>query len=287
VRWHSGLRRIARRGRRNGILAVAVFSAFIGLWVPMRLAEVRRQMEAAAQLEEIGFVLYDDERPSATGEPRVTRDPTWDQWRRDLGLAPVYKVDLYGARIRDEDLDLVSRLTTLRKLNLQLTPISDAGLARLSRLRCLETLHLSNTRISDDGLRHLADLQQLRCLGLSQVHIRGPGLRWIGSLTNLRKLSFISAPIEDDGLVWLSGLRHLETLSLSSTRVTDAGLPHLYSLRRLQALDLGSTAVTTAGLERLRQALPNTRITYSPGRWDPSSPTRWLRLPDDVPTRGT
>ena len=51
-------------------------------------------------------------------------------------------------------------------------------------------------------------------------------------------------------------------VNLEHTGVTDAGLVHLEGLAQLQSLYLRNTNVTDPGIEKLRQALPNCKISH-------------------------
>ena len=65
----------------------------------------------------------------------------------------------------------------------------------------------------------------------------------------------------DAGLVHLSGLTSLQGLHLANTQVTDAGLVHLAGLTSRAILGLSNTQVTDAGVAKLREALPNWKIS--------------------------
>ena len=66
-------------------------------------------------------------------------------------------------------------------------------------------------------------------------------------------------------------------LLLSGPEITDAGLEHLEGLNKLKSLVLGDTQVTDAGVAKLKQALPECRISVtseskSPNLPEPSEP---------------
>ncbi|MFP4057919.1 MAG: hypothetical protein ACLF0G_13715 [Candidatus Brocadiia bacterium] len=144
-------------------------------------------------------------------------------------VQPVGEVDM--ARLREEieakDIPAVA-----------LPDATDADLAHLEGLSHLVTLLLDGTKVTDAGLVHLEGLSGLGGLGLS------------------------STAVTDAGLAHLAKLKGLHYLWLSGTKVTDAGLAHLEGLTRLQELHLRGTGVTDPGVERLREALPDTKIVH-------------------------
>ena len=67
--------------------------------------------------------------------------------------------------------------------------------------------------------------------------------------------------VADPDLDRIGRLGHLVSLDLAGTRVTDAGLGHLAGLPRLRNLDVSRTTVTPGAVARLRESLPNLRVT--------------------------
>lgn len=56
----------------------------------------------------------------------------------------------------------------------------------------------------------------------------------------------------------MSGLKELW---LTNMQIDDAGLAHLVELKQLQSMTLFQTSFTAGQVNKLRQALPNTKIT--------------------------
>ncbi len=81
-------------------------------------------------------------------------------------------------------------------------------------------------------------------------------------LPELKILNLASTETGDGGLAHLRGLHQLEYLILYSTKVTDEGIQQLEGLRQLKELDLRETSVTDAGFARLREKLPNCRVSH-------------------------
>lgn len=165
----------------------------------------RRQEKAVALARRAGgFVTHDDEylvrrKPAPPrGLLDGLREQIGHEYAHDLTV-----LSLDGAKVSDDDLEVLEGLSRLRRLYLNGTRITDAGLVHLRKLADLERLELRETAITDAGL----------------VHLKG--------LTKLRELYLSNTRITDAGLVHLAGLTGLEEIHLYETQVTSAGLSAL------------------------------------------------------------
>ncbi len=95
---------------------------------------------------------------------------------------------------------------------------------------------------------------------LSRTKVSDAGLKHVGKLGRLTHLNLNRTGVSDAGIKNLAGLPSLEWLNLYGTKVTDACLPDLAKHRKLTALYLWDTAITAEGADKLRKALPKTKI---------------------------
>ncbi|MGD0897974.1 MAG: hypothetical protein ABR915_09055 [Thermoguttaceae bacterium] len=137
------------------------------------------------------------------------------------------------------EFEILTTLTKLEDLDLDLTNIGDAELERIKAMPRLHRLDLSGTEITDAGLRHLEELPRLQQLYLSMTEIG------------------------DAGVEHLKGLRQLTDLELLRTRITDAGLQHLAGLENLRHLNIKGTKVTEEGVAKIKNALPACEVESS------------------------
>ena len=159
----------------------------------------------------------------------------------------------------------VSKIATLESLSLNVTgPITDDGIAHLSKMRSLKKLDIANSQITDRGLGYLSQIKTLETLNLPQrdQHITDVGLAHLGQMPNLKSLSVTEAHYAipamnpdwytDKGLAELANCRLLEELNIGSIGITDAGIDHIVKLNNLKKLMLfGCDNVTDAGLAKL------------------------------------
>jgi Leucine Rich Repeat (LRR) protein len=155
-------------------------------------------------------------------------------------MTVLFRLDLSGRNIGNEDVVLLTTLHHLSALNLNDSNTDDSLLAHLGQMPRLRALELRSTQVTDVGLLQLSKLQELRRLDLSQTQIT------------------------DVGLSHLSKMQELYRLDLSQTRISDASVDHLKQVSGLRYLNLSQTNVTEKGLKQLRAALPNARIEADP-----------------------
>ena len=129
------------------------------------------------------------------------------------------------------------------------------------RISVVTEVEFWNTNITDAGLIHLKELRSLRVLSLSNAKISNTGLNHLKGLTSIEELDLTSTNVSDAGLEHLRGMTELKLLDLAFTYVTDAGLEHLAVLSNLSRLDLIGTRVTDEGMKKLKEKLPNLRVS--------------------------
>jgi len=72
-------------------------------------------------------------------------------------------------------------------------------------------------------------------------------------------------PVTDEDLIQFSKISSLKELLIpGSLKITDEGVANLASLSSLEKLDLGYTYVSEAARNKLKEALPNCEVQFSP-----------------------
>jgi len=145
-----------------------------------------------------------------------------------------------GTPITDRGAQSLSRMKSLTRVTLYGTPITDAAIGYLSQLP-LERLSVEVTRITDAAMKDLQDCKTLRYLNIRETAISDPGLSLIASLP-------------------------LQTLWLRDTHITDRSVETLAGMKSLTKLTLSDPPISHAGFEKLKEALPNCDIDWSPSK---------------------
>jgi len=152
------------------------------------------------------------------------------------------------------DLNAISKLSNLRKLNISGTQIRDLGPVR--NLTRLEVLDCSNSLVQDiSPLQYAINLKELYA---SQTRIRD--LAVFKGLRELTRVDLSYTPLQRfDGLAYLSGLKNL---NLSYTAIRDVSA--LAGLKNLEKLDLGGTELSILQPGQEFSALKELNIEATP-----------------------
>lgn len=192
------------------------------------------------------------------------------------GLPRLQELTVVKLSVNDKGMRCISRVRSLRRLNLEGPQISREGVAQLRHNRQLEYLGLDGPGITDETLRGLRELKGLKHLVLHDTAITSAAVKNLEHLTELQTLEIDPASEIDDealkslaklpnlttleighskvtyqGLAFLAGHQRLTELILRSSEITDAGMPYLLELPSLRKLDLSHTKITNAGLPTL------------------------------------
>ena len=170
------------------------------------------------------------------------------------GLAVLGKLrQLDGLRlsgVRDDALDALPQMESLRRLDLTCSTITGSGFAELARFANLRELALDRFTVTDEGLALLRHVPQLQVLHLDTTPFRGEGFSWMYPGTDGRTAADVA--FTNDGLRHLKHLPNLRVLLLNEVAVTNAGLAHLQHVESLEVLSMQKCRITDAGLVHLR-----------------------------------
>ncbi|MBX3075382.1 protein kinase [Candidatus Obscuribacterales bacterium] len=147
----------------------------------------------------------------------------------------------------------LSKIDSLRVLNLSTTDVSDESIKLLARLPHLEELRLSNTSVSDSSLRNLSHNRTIKRLQLGGTKITIDGIRAIRNLP-IEQIKVQSCKAFDDDCMILAAKQwpNLTSLDVDGTPITGRGLA---SIGELQTLELLTVAKLNASDEAMRPLL--------------------------------
>jgi beta-lactamase regulating signal transducer with metallopeptidase domain len=191
----------------------------------------------------------------------------------DAGLAHIADMPnlellcLHGIKdITDDGIAHLTRMRSLRKLEIGSSQITDKGLAYLSQIKTLERIDLPQDQhgITDTGLAYLGQLPNLRHLAISRIHFIDPkmnkeyytdkGLAELAKCRLLEELSIGSPGITDEGMRHVAKLTNLKKLNLfGCENVTNNGLAQLTTLKSLKDLSITESKITIGGLSHLNK----------------------------------
>ena len=178
-------------------------------------------------------------------------DVRYDDLRR---LRRLRYLEIRGDGLGAAKLAVISRIDSLRTLDIESSRITDAAIAPLARLpdlshlRCFQTPNLTDAGVA----RVLAGVPRLRRLSVRFTEPPAATSRQLArSHGELETLDLGYSPVTDADLAAIGRLTRLRELKASSERITDAGLAHLRRLVGLRKLDLSHAPITDSGLAHL------------------------------------
>lgn len=168
-----------------------------------------------------------------------------------LSEEPLVVINLAFTNLTDRGLEEISRIKSLRLLNLQACHhISDAGARFLSMLPLAELI-VDSTDLTDDGFREFAKLRSLGRIDLDGTNLTDRGLLALAPLTGLRHLSLSKTRITDSGISIVKNMPQLRYLSVSNTAITTAGLAEVLKDKSIFYLNLSALRLTDDDLKPL------------------------------------
>lgn len=192
-----------------------------------------------------------------------------------ISKMPLRLLDAQRSSIRDSGLKLISRIKTLKFIDLTDTTITDKGLDYLantnieslnvanclfltdkatktfSKMKRLKILNLSTTEMTDEALKDLAKLNLVE-LRMSNTAITDKGLQYLGENRTIKRLHLATTGTTIQGLKYLKGLP-LDNLKLQSCKAIDDDCMTLIVKQwpNIEQVDIDSTKVTGSGLAEL------------------------------------
>jgi internalin A len=160
----------------------------------------------------------------------------------------IVEVSLARTWASDEDVERVTQIKTLKRLDLSFTYVTDAGVQSLQQLPELEELTLDTVEaLTDAAASYLRPDKRLRKLVLRGTDITDVGMPYLAALTGLKSLDISYTMVGDVGLESLPALSDLEELNLGGTRITGINLNFLKLLPKLKELSLSGIQRRNAG----------------------------------------
>ncbi len=234
-------------------------------------AQLQTESENGVHLKEVpaftakdGAVMFNSERIDDTVMGRLTntkdlrklvfKATSIEITARVLEYVSTLPIDYLDLSESDFSLDFlreVSKIRTLRTLDLANITLSEGQMEIVCQSRSLENLSINGSRRPMRVLLPLTHLPRLRCLNLSDCGLSDQFMNVIGACKGLVQLTLAHNPVGAAGLEKLDGLPDLEVLDLSGTRVTDKDIDALAAFPSLKNLSLDKCNLSNAALLKL------------------------------------
>lgn len=172
---------------------------------------------------------------------------------KEENVQKLEELDLSNIYLTRSDVNAISQLVHLKKLNLSKTGISSKALCfLLENMLSLESLNVSYTPIGDEGLIELRNHPQLKELNIESCLVTKLGMAHIQHLLNLESLNVSYNSIEDEGIEHLQYLRHLKILCAHFCHITSEGVSSIQDLP-LDTLNISNNWITNDGIRAVQK----------------------------------
>jgi hypothetical protein len=165
------------------------------------------------------------------------------------GNGRIIEVSLARTWATDNDLQRVTAVGTVKRLDLSFTYVSDRGVEMLQRMPQLEELSLDTAEfITDAAASFLRTNRQLKRLSLRGTDVTDISMEYLSALTGLKALDIGQTQISDVGMDHLGAFAELEELNLGGDKIGGSSLNALKLLPKLKKLNLSGIQRRNAGI---------------------------------------
>ena len=151
------------------------------------------------------------------------------------------------------DLQYLTGLTGLQRLELDSTDVDDEGLKIIAKLPNLVFITMTRTLVTGKTLGDLGPLKKLTVLQIGHNTLCDGNLKGVAALTSLKVLRIQASQLRDKDLEPIGQMKALESLILHENKsLTDNGIKYLAKMPNLHHLDISQTSITASGIKSLK-----------------------------------
>jgi hypothetical protein len=208
------------------------FLATVAILLAIGCNQVQSLHQPAAEMslaDQVALV-----RAGSSDEIKVATAPVTDSdldLLTDLPGLHALLLDHADSRISASACQKLAAHPQLTHLRIRGRGIDDAALAQITRLRTLRILNIPQADLTDSGLAALGRLPELDSLRLGSPRVTDDGLPAIVAVSTLQRLHLIDVPITDRGLKMLAHMRQLESLYLDGATFSNEAIDELFQAR--------------------------------------------------------
>jgi hypothetical protein len=246
------------------MVAVTLFCLAAG-WFGWRWRYAQFQKQLVADIRAAGGNVY---------YQRSDHGPLGPDFHSDLSV-----VSLRNFTLTPELAERISRVTSLRNIQIYDSTVQAGAMAPLARLPQLESLQVLNCELRDpEAFTSFAD-RGLEYLVIDGVALSQEQLAQIGRIKAVEQLSFAQTPITDEQLRAIAQMKQLVSITLQATSVRGSGLAHLAGMERLNYLSLCGSPVDDEGMAHLPRLAQLMVLDLSETQITDGAMTSLARLP--------
>lgn len=123
------------------------------------------------------------------------------------------------------------KLKKLFHLRIRNCKVNDDGIQLLSKLSELRILNLPQANFSDAAMQAIAEMPNLELLRFSSEKVTDAGIRFLEKARSLRALHLIRLDVSDQIVPSICAIKPLETFYVDGSKMTDDGYSKLIEMR--------------------------------------------------------
>ncbi|MCI0358830.1 MAG: hypothetical protein L0211_10145 [Planctomycetaceae bacterium] len=140
-------------------------------------------------------------------------------------------LDNADSEFHEAGIAALAELPNLQHLRIRGRGIGNGSLREISKIKTLRILNLPQGRFDDAGLELLAELPKLESLRFGSSLVTDAGMKSLARFPAIERLHLIDVPITDAGLAELGSIERLQSLYVDGGTITDAGWDKLFRAR--------------------------------------------------------
>lgn len=166
-------------------------------------------------------------------------DITSDKLKELLPIcSQVLALNLMETSLKDKDIPIITKLTSLESLILSDNQLSDTGMSSIVSLFNLKHLEIVHTKITDTGLKSLLALKLLEKLDVGCNLIKNVGAKTISQITSLVDLDIRACEFDEEALPFFLNLPKLKRLNISGNRIKSVNLEYFLNQAKEKGIEV-------------------------------------------------
>lgn len=156
-----------------------------------------QQLSRICEHETLETLILDGgiEAPSGFTE----KNAAFSHLKQLVKLKKLFHLRIRNCKVDDDGIELLSKLSELRILNLPQANFSDAAMQTLAKMPNLELLRFSSEKVTDAGIQFLAKAKSLRALHLIRLDVSDQIVPSICAIKPLETFYVDGSKMTDDG----------------------------------------------------------------------------------------
>jgi hypothetical protein len=155
-----------------------------------------------------------------------------------LNLNQIKRISFFEVNLDDRVIEGIKQLSGIESICLDRTNIKQKKLQFLSKLVTLREIEIQDNSITDSDLIYLKDLLNVRKLNLCSSNLNGSFMKIFTKMNKIEILELAFTQIDDSNLRYIKLLASLKTLNIVGTKVGKQGVEEILNNSNVHTINL-------------------------------------------------